>query len=318
MVEQVTDSGVSGGSYFLHDISPFIIQFTEGFGIRWYGVAYLAAFLIAWWMVVGFARRKLAEIPPEQVSDFLFVWIIPGTLIGGRLGHFVFYDFGALLEDPFAFFRVWEGGMSAHGGILGIVVASWLYSRHAKLSWLNLGDNLVVPAPIGLFLGRVANFINGELYGRRAEVPWAVQFPRELEVNSELALQVIRQLPVEIREQGLGVILAKHPYPIEVRRVLLEVLPPRHPSQLYEAALEGGVLFFILYFLHTRCRLPRGAVTGVFFVGYAILRSVGEFFREPEVPSVGPFTYGQFLSLFLLFIGVAFLVASKRQKKEVC
>lgn len=307
---------MQSAAYPLHDISPFALQITETFGIRWYGLAYLAAFLVGWWMMRMFARRGWMQLAPEQVSDFLFVWIVPGTVLGGRLGHFVFYEPAVLLHDPLAFFRLWEGGMSAHGGILGIVVASWLYARRHGVSWLNLGDNLVVPAPIGLFFGRVANFINGELYGRVTQVPWAMQFPDELLQNPGLALEAMRRLPAELREQGLLAILTQHPLPPQAAEVFRQILPPRHPSQLYEAFLEGIVLFVILWLLRTRLRLSNGILTGVFFIGYAVLRSIGELFREPEAPPIAFLTYGQFLSLFLILIGFAFIYSALRSLRE--
>ncbi len=300
-------------AYYIHDISPFVFRIGDGFGVRWYGLAYVLAFLAAWAVLVHLARRGFSDIPPAAVGDFITGTALFGVILGGRLGYMLFYDFDNFLRDPLLVIKIWDGGMSSHGGILGIVVFTWVYARRKRIPWLNVGDNTVVAAPVGLFLGRCANFINGELYGRPAVVPWAVQFPKELhDAPPETVRHVLVEasridpawttIPAVIEHAG------KSP---ALDAILAEVLVPRHPSQLYAALLEGAALFAILWILRTRFRLPDGALAGVFFIGYALLRITGEFFREPDAPLTWLLTRGQFLSLFLILIGVAFLVAAR-------
>jgi phosphatidylglycerol:prolipoprotein diacylglycerol transferase len=289
--------------YYLHDLSPFIFRFPNGMGLHWYGLAYVLSFLLGGWLYQWLARRGYTDLPAEQVPDFICWAAVFGVMLGGRLGWAIFYGWREVLENPLNLFRVWEGGMASHGGILGLVLFTFYWSRRYKVSWTSIGDCLVVVAPVGLFLVRLANFINGELYGRPAgepggvaSVPWAMLFPKELG-NNEPPLEMIRHDPA-------------------VRANLREILAPRHPSQLYEALLEGVILFTVLWLLRTRCRVPRGVLTGVFFILYAVLRIIGEMFREPDPAwHVGPVSAGQFLSIFLVFIGVAFVVTGL-QKKE--
>jgi phosphatidylglycerol:prolipoprotein diacylglycerol transferase len=175
-----------------------------------------------------------------------------------------------------------------------------------------VGDNIVVAAPVGLFLGRCANFINGELYGRPATVPWAVYFPKELYASDPERVREVLMRASEANPQWgtLDAVLENAGRP-ELRGILEANLSPRHPSQIYEGFLEGALLFSFLWILRTRFRLPDGVLTGVFFIAYAVLRIVGEFFREPDAPLTGMFTRGQFLSLFLVLMGIGFLIAAK-------
>jgi phosphatidylglycerol---prolipoprotein diacylglyceryl transferase len=302
-------------AYYVHDLSPFLVRFGENFGLRWYGLAYVAAFLLGIVVVRSLSRRGWCDIPPENVSDFIIGTAIFGVLLGGRLGYMLFYRPGELLHDPIVIFKVWDGGMSAHGGILGVTFYTLWYAWRHKLSWRNIGDNLVVAVPIGLFLGRIANFINGELYGRITSVAWAIQFPKELfdappETLRRAVLAAEQLNPAWTTPQALVDNVGTSP---ELRIQLGEILSPRHPSQVYEAVLEGAILFLILWILRTRFRLRNGVLTGIFFVGYALLRSVAEVFREPDAALTGPFTRGQFLSLFLILIGLAFLISAKLQ-----
>lgn len=302
-------------AYYLHDLSPFLIEFGDNFGLRWYGLAYVAAFLTGYWLYKVLCRRGYAKLPESQVGDFMTWWVVLGTLLGGRLGYIIFYQWPGFLADPWSIFRVWEGGMSAHGGMLGLIIATWLYSWKTKVPWLNLGDNLVVVAPLGLFFGRVANFINGELFGRPTTVPWAVQFPKEIADNPPLAAQVqgefFQRLPAHLANQPLDALLASAGNSPIVREILEAALTPRHPSQLYQALAEGLLLFVILWIARTRFRLPDGTLTGLFFIAYGILRSIGEFFREPDAPLTGFLTRGQFLSLFAILVGLAFIAAAQ-------
>ncbi len=165
--------------YYLHDLDPFIFHLTENLGPRWYGMAYVLSFVCGYALLHWLAKRRYADLQPAQVGDFITWAALFGVMLGGRLGYVLFYK-PEMLREPLSIFKVWEGGMASHGGIIGLVLFTLYYARRHKLSWTNLGDNLVVVAPIGLFFGRCANFINGELYGRAASVPWAMQFPKEL------------------------------------------------------------------------------------------------------------------------------------------
>ena len=299
-------------AYYVHDLSPFLLRFSENFGVRWYGLAYVAAFFVGIAVVRQLSRLGYCDIPPDKVSDFIIGGAIFGVLLGGRLGYMLFYDLHNFLRNPLIFFLVMDGGMSAHGGIAGLTLYTLWYARRHKLSWRNVGDNLVVAAPIGLFLGRLANFINGELYGRVANVPWAVQFPKELYEAPQETVQLVLNEAATINPSWTTIeqVIENVRHSPALRTQLAGSLSPRHPSQLYEAALEGLLLFAILWVLRTRLQLRNGVLTGVFFVGYAILRIVGELFREPDAPLTGPFTRGQFLSLFLVLIGLGFFFSA--------
>jgi len=291
--------------FYLHNLSPFLFEIRSGFGLRWYGLAYVMAFLCGYRLYLWLSEKGYSELPPEQVGDFITWAALFGVLLGGRLGYVLFYRLSDYLQAPLDILKVWDGGMASHGGILGLVFFTLFYARKHQLSWLGIGDNLCVVAPIGIFFGRCANFINGELYGHITRVAWAVQFPKELynEENQDLALKAERQLGMPI--ETILTESRNHPH---IREVLAQLLPPRHPSQIYEALLEGVVLFCALWFLRTRCRTPRGVITGSFFVFYALLRIIGEVFRVPDAPMAGPFTRGQFLSLFMFLIGAVFII----------
>src|SRR4051794_13252696 len=166
-------------AYYLHNLDPFIFRISGNVGPRWYGMAYVLAFVFAYLLLRVLSRRGYLDLPQSALGDFVTWVALFGVMVGGRLGYVFFYR-PEMLRDPLSILRVWEGGMSSHGGIIGVVVFTLIYSRRRKLPWPNPGDNLCVVAPIGLFLGRMANFINGELYGRATNVSWAMQFPKEL------------------------------------------------------------------------------------------------------------------------------------------
>jgi phosphatidylglycerol:prolipoprotein diacylglycerol transferase len=296
-------------AYYIHDLSPFLIHFSGGVGIRWYGLAYLAGFVIGLLLYRRLAVRGYSDLAPSQVADFITMGVLFGVLLGGRLGYMLFYDLQPFLHDPLIFFQVWDGGMASHGGIIGLTLYTLWYAGRHHLSWRNLSDNLVVVGPVGLFFGRCANFINGELYGRVTDVFWAVQFPKEIFLYPlERLDRVLEKTSAinpsfsspEILIQSLSSSPPLHEY-------LARELSPRYPSQLVEALLEGGILFFLLWILRTRVRLPDGALTGIFFIAYALLRICGEFFREPDAPLTAGLTRGQFLSMFMILIGLLFL-----------
>lgn len=297
-------------AYWVHNLDPFAVRFSESFGVRWYGLAYLAAFAAAYVVYLLLAKRGFSVIPADKVGDFITGCAVFGVLLGGRMGYMLFYDFAGFARDPLMFFRVWEGGMSAHGGILGVVLYTLWYAWKHKVNWPGLGDNLVVGAPLGLFFGRMANFINGELYGRPASIPWAIKFPKEI---YELPLDGQREVlqaaqQVSAGPMGLEQAIAALPGSPALQKAVAAFLTPRHPSQIYEGLLEGVLLFAILWILRTKVRAANGVVTGAFFVGYGLLRSVGEIFREPDSGYVGLLTKGQFLSVFLVLIGIGFWV----------
>ena len=298
-------------AYFVDNFDPFIFRLRDNVGPRWYGFAYVLAFVSAYFVVRWLSRRSYCDLPPERVSDFITWTALFGVLIGGRIGYVLFYR-PEMLRDPLSILRVWEGGMASHGGMIGILALSFYYARKHKFPWTNLGDALVVAAPIGLFFGRCANFINGELYGRPTNVSWAMQFPKELLENSverERAVAAAQKIDPGLIDPDSIIQAARHNS--QVNDLFQGILTPRHPSQLYEGFFEGIVLFAILWFVRTRMRQPNGVLTGLFFIFYAIFRIVCENFREPDAPLVGAFTRGQFFSFFLLAIGIAFVVVAK-------
>ena len=254
--------------------------------IRWYALAYVCGILLGWRYVVMLAKnaRLWGGGQPTasilQIDD-LVLWVTLGVILGGRLGYVLFYDFGSMMLDPTEIFKVWHGGMSFHGGLIGVTVAMLGFAKVNKLSALRVADMVAPAVPIGLFFGRIANFINGELWGRPTHVPWGIVFcnPRIAQMN------------------GGGCPAG---------------LFARHPSQLYEAALEGLVLFGVLrWATHKAKWLPReGAVVGLFLAGYALARNALENVRQPDVQMPNfplGLTMGMMLSIPMLLIG-AFLI----------
>jgi len=298
-------------AYYVHDLNPLIFRLWDNVGPRWYGLAYVLAFVFGYAVFRLLAKRGYADLPVANVGDFITGAALFGVIVCGRLGYVLFYK-PEMLRVPMSILRVWEGGMSGHGGMLGLLAFTFYYAWRHKISWTNLGDNLGVAAPIGLFFGRCANFINGELYGRATNVSWAVQFPKELTENvgeAERAIIACRQIDPSLNSSDAIVAAVRHQP--QVKEVLRGILTPRHPSQLYEAFFEGIVLFVILWLVRTRMRQPNGVLTGLFFIFYAIFRIVVENFREPDATLIAGFTRGQFFSFFLIAIGLAFVVGVK-------
>lgn len=280
------------------NIDPVAIHIYGPIAIRWYALAYIAGVLLGWWFTIAMLRQKsLWTNPPfrgkppateEEIGD-LVVWATLGVILGGRIGWDLFY--GVLLcshspgsgychglpmeflTNPIRLIAAWDGGMSFHGGAIGVVLAIWLFCRRRKLSFFMIGDLVCLVQPIGQFFGRIANFVNGELWGKPADVPWAMIFPRAPDQQ------------------------------------------PRHPSQLYEAALEGILLFVVLQICLRVFRLHErpGLISAIFLASYGLLRFVVEFFREPDTQFIGWFSMGQALSVALLVAGgyLAFTVLSK-------
>lgn len=249
-------------------IDPVLVEIGP-FAIRWYALAYLTGLLLGWWYARTLAKASPARIPPVAVDDFL-IWATLGVVLGGRLGYVLFYKPSYYFDHPFEALQLWHGGMSFHGGLLGVVVAGITFCWLRRLPTAAFADIIFCAAPIGLGLGRLANFINAELVGRVTDVPWGMVFP------------------------GHGP-------------------EPRHPSQLYQAVLEGLLLFTVMFALW-RVRAIRerpGALTGAFLIGYGVFRSIAELFREPDAFLgfiVGGFTMGQLLSLPMVLLGVGFVV----------
>lgn len=290
-------------AYYIHQLSPFIVRFGDRFGLHWYGFAYVLAFVVGGWLYQYLARRGYGELPAEKVVDFITLAAVCGVMLGGRLGWILFYGFAQVRAHPLTALKLWEGGMASHGGILGLFLFTLVYARWQRISWPGLGDNLVVVAPIGLFFGRVANFINGELWGRVVQAAnppsWAMRFPKELEGGDAVFGGTTAQ-------ELVARAYAHDPLALNA---LEQILPLRHPSQIYEAALEGILLFVILWVVRTRMRAPVGMLTGLFFILYAAFRIFGERFREPDfgIALTWGLSRGQFLSLFMFVIGGGFV-----------
>jgi len=331
--------------YYLHHFDPILIQFTERLAIRWYGLAYVAGFIGGFALLLQLVRKGCSELRSDQVGDFITYTAIFGVMLGGRLGSMLFYDFDDFIANPLIFFNFLDGGMASHGGVIGVMLFTWFYARRHRISWAGLGDNLVVVAPIGLFFGRIANFINGELYGRVSNVSWAVKFPPELTtwsveqvanlsarcatVSNSFSARLIELqqalLSGQLSSEGQLSYYAAHEM-IETARddeavadVLREALPARHPSQLYEAALEGLALLAILLWVRLRWKnLSHGILTGLFFVCYAVFRIIVEAFRQPDhgIAQFGPLTRGQFYSTFMILIGVGFFIYAARSHRR--
>ena len=299
-------------AYYVHDLSPFLFH-VGGFGIRWYGLSYLAGFVAGILLYRRLARQGYSDLRPYQVTDFITMGALVGILMGGRLGYMLFYDPIRFFHDPLVFFRVWEGGMASHGGIIGMTLYTLWYARRHHLSFRNLGDNIVVVAPVGLFLGRCANFINGELYGRVTGVFWAVQFPKEMlnYPSGQLDRLMAKTSVISSAFAEPEAVIAGAASSPALRELLAVEIAPRYPSQLVEASLEGLLLFALLWTLRTKMRLADGVLTGVFFISYALLRILGECFREPDTSLTAGLTRGQFLSLFMIVVGMLFLISAR-------
>jgi len=269
------------------DMDPVAVAFGP-FAVKWYGLAYLTGLVLGWLYI----KRLVADThlwpkgaPPFEASrtdDLLFFMTI-GVILGGRLGSVLFYEPGHYLKNPLEVLAVWKGGMAFHGALVGCGLAIWLFARQSKLNVLSVMDSCAAAVPIGLFFGRLANFVNGELYGRPTGVPWGMVFP--------------------------GV-------PYQYPQFAAIEPTPRHPSQLYEATLEGLALFLVLRFMTHRLRALQspGLVTGVFLAGYGLARSFCELFRQPD-PShaftVGPLTPGITYSIPMILLGLWFLRAAR-------
>lgn len=256
------------------NIDPIAINLGP-LSIHWYGIMYLLGFAIAWWLAVSRARTGRYPFKPKQIGDLVFYGAL-GVIIGGRLGYVLFYNFDQFLVDPSGLFKIWQGGMSFHGGLLGVIVAVWLYAKHLKIAPGAALDFVAPLVPIGLGLGRLGNFIGQELWGRATDVAWGMVFPAD--------------------PSGLV----------------------RHPSQLYQAFLEGVLLFIIVFWFSAKPR-PAWSVSGLFLLGYGLFRWMVEFFRQPDAhigfDGFGWMTRGQLLSLPMVIMGLILLYWAYYKKR---
>jgi phosphatidylglycerol:prolipoprotein diacylglycerol transferase len=253
------------------NIDPILVELGP-IRVGWYGLMYVFGFLISYLLVRYQMKRKDFDISKQEVEN-LYFYLIIGLMVGGRLGYVLFYDLKMYLTDPLEIFAIWHGGMSFHGGLIGVLIVGILFSWKNKKSFWRIADLIIVTVPIGLGLGRIGNFINGELYGRVTQVPWGMIFPK----GGPL---------------------------------------PRHPSQLYESALEGGVLFLILWLIKDK-KLPAGGLLALFLCLYGLFRFFVEFFREPDAQLgfiFGPFTMGQVLCACMILGGVLLMIYLRRKE----
>ncbi|MFT3781263.1 MAG: prolipoprotein diacylglyceryl transferase [Nibricoccus sp.] len=266
-------------AYWTHHLSPFVpfLRFTETIGVRWYGLAYVTGFVGGVWLFQKYAKKGISLLPAEKSWD-LIVALVVGVMVGGRLGSFLFYHPQDLLHDPLVFFRVWEGGMASHGGFIGVAIAMAWYARVQKIPFLHLSDIVVSAAPLGLMLGRIANFINGELWGKETTVRWAVLFPES-------------------------------PWPVVPRH------PSQLYEAFFEGALLLAYLQHRLW-RNKVVQLHPGQLTGEFLLGYGFARVFCELFREPDqdVTLLFGLSRGTFYSIFVLVAGVTLIVIGRRNK----
>lgn len=283
----------------IHQIRPFLFQIGN-FQLRYYGLMYVLGFVFfALWMR-KLIRGKKIDLNNEEF-DSLFTWLIISLLIGARFGYILFYNFGYYLQHPLE--MIWPfrdgklvgfSGMSFHGGLIGCIAGGWIWTRKYKKDFFAIGGHVVTMAPLGLFFGRIGNFLNGELWGRVSTVPWAMYFPSEAGLDYSTPLPLVRQY---------------------IRNGLIQ---PRHPSQLYEALLEGLLLFLIMLWLHKK-DAPGRIRIGILLIAYALFRTFCEFFREPD-PQLGFLfgwvTMGQLLSFFMVAAGLALIIYHLHIRKK--
>jgi len=335
---------------YLHDLDPFLLRIYEDFGIRWYGLSYLAGFIAGYLIILLLSRRGLTLITPKLVSDFVFT-VALGAILGGRIGYALFYNPSLFLdfsgELPFwGLLAIHQGGMASHGGMIGVALACIWYGKRNNLGVLHLVDLTTLGGSIGIFFGRIANFINGELPGRPApeSLPWAVKFPQdifawpsqqpdhlgkitgavtEVGVREETWLELLRTFHWDARSwQSLENILTRLVQEIQAgNMVVAEALRPyltaRHPSQIYGALLEGLLVFCVLLFLWRNPRKP-GFISCAFLITYSTMRIFVEQFRMPDIGIGLQFlnlTRGQWLSIVMLLFGLVCLYLF--QKREV-
>ncbi len=251
---------------FYHNINPALIEFGP-FQIRYYGLFYALGFLIAYFLIYYLAKRKGMKLTRDDVADFLFYQII-GVVLGARFGYVLFYNLSFYFKNPFEVIALWHGGLSFHGGLIGAIIATYLFCRKKKIDFYDIADIVVVPVALALALGRIGNFMNGELYGRITDVSWCIDYSKN---------KFIENLPSGCR----------------------------HPSQIYES-LKNLIIFSVLWSIKDK-KLPRGFMFWAFVALYGLLRTIVEFFRQPDGQIgfiFGYFTMGQFLSFPIFLLGI--------------
>jgi phosphatidylglycerol:prolipoprotein diacylglycerol transferase len=261
---------------YIHNLNPVLINFGF-FEVRWYSLAYIFGILIGWWIakkIINFKiQNKIVDFDCK-IFDDLISYIIISIIIGGRLGYVIFYNLSYYLDNPFEVFKIWQGGMSFHGALIGVILGTYFFSKKTKINTFFFLDIIACVAPIGIFFGRIANFINGELYGKPTELFWSIIFP-------------------------------------EIDKI------PRHPSQLYEAGLEGALLFIILLNLIYKKLTKIGMVSAMFMILYGLFRIIAEQFREADL-QIGYlfdlFSMGTVLSFFMILIGLFILGKAKNNE----
>lgn len=271
---------LSASNYWIHDLSPFLWEFPGDFanwgpgGIRWYGISYLLGFISAYFLLSLYFRQNKSPYDQEQIINLITFQVI-GVLIGGRIGYLLLYQGDKFLEDPLSLVRVWEGGMASHGGFIGVFIATLWYAKKSGQSVKPIGDLIVSVVPPGLFFGRIANFINGELWGRTTEISWGVLFPKAPDFAMSVA---------------------------------------RHPSQIYAAIAEGLIPFLYVQLRFWKSSIIQkypGHLAGEFLILYAIARIFNEIFREPDASLLMGISRGQFYSIFLILAGIIVVLWSR-------
>ena len=301
-------------------IDPVAIDLPGPLDVRWYGLGYMVGFGAAYLILRALARRGFLRLEPGVIGDLIFALVL-GVVLGGRVGYILFYDFARFAQHPLDIFKIWTGGLSFHGGMVGAILAGAWFARKQRVPWKNVGDGLALAVTPGIFAVRVANFINGELYGRVADasVPWAMRFPTD-----PVALRLLGANGGAMRARELAIDQA---YDTGAWRQIEPQVPLRHPSQLYEALGEGlftGLVLWLVYSFNRRrgVRWGEGAYGGLFLVCYGLVRTVLELFRQPDAQFtgngdtlgtvLGPLTMGQVLSLLTAAVGLFFLVRGIR------
>ncbi len=277
-------------TYYIHNINPILLEIGGPLAIRWYGLSYLLGLIACIFLLRHWSKRGEFDVPQQEVSNFVVLLAIFGVFIGGRLGYVLFYGFNSFLADPLYAFRVWDGGMASHGGFIGVILFIFWYAKKHDHSFWNLTDNMAATTSLGFAFGRLANFVNGELWGRITDAKWAVIFPQEL-----------------------GLHYGDYDQPTISKLIETGQLMPRHPSQLYQAFTEGFLVFGIMMLL--RCtpwgKRP-GALSASYLILYALARIAMEFFREPDSTIYfGWLTKGQLYSA-LMILGAATILWKKK------